>query len=165
LEVFKVLRGITMSWFDILKFEMCEGLSLNVDMFWDKKAKVNFLKAGNYRTLARELEVGALKGNMEVVDSKLTQYGDKNPDYGFTYLVVLGQSHIVIHTWPEERLMNLDVFTCGKEGNPKNIVKYIQNRFNPDKTTVKQNKRGVRKDIENVNEKVDKPSNLRVKKE
>ena len=155
---------IKISWETLLKSEMCEGLSLNVDMFWDEGKNVNFLKASNYKLLAKRLEIGAKKGNMKIVDTKLTQYGDKNPDYGFTYLVVLGQSHIVIHTWPEERLMNLDVFTCGEEGSPVKIVHYIRESFKPDDFVVKQNKRGIRSHVKSVDEKLDKPEDLKVKK-
>ena len=155
---------IKISWETLLKSEMCEGLSLNVDMFWDEGKNVNFLKASNYKLLAKRLEIGAKKGNMKIVDTKLTQYGDKNPDYGFTYLVVLGQSHIVIHTWPEERLMNLDAFTCGEEGSPVKIVHYIRESFKPDDFVVKQNKRGIRSHVKSVDEKLDKPKDLKVKK-
>lgn len=32
---------------------------------------------------------------------------------GITYLVVLAQSHLAAHTWPEHRFMTVDFFTCG----------------------------------------------------
>jgi len=32
---------------------------------------------------------------------------------GVTYLVVLAQSHLAAHTWPEHRFMTVDFFTCG----------------------------------------------------
>lgn len=36
---------------------------------------------------------------------------------GVTALCLLSESHISIHTWPEEGCASVDVFTCG-ESNP-----------------------------------------------
>lgn len=33
--------------------------------------------------------------------------------HGLTYLVLLAQSHLAAHTWPEHRYMAVDFFTCG----------------------------------------------------
>ncbi len=33
--------------------------------------------------------------------------------HGITYLVLLAQSHLAVHTWPEHRYMAVDFFTCG----------------------------------------------------
>ena len=64
--------------------DYCRGLSLNVDFFWDIDDDVEFLKAKNYKILEKELFVGAKLAGMKVIDNKLTEYGDKNPNYGFT---------------------------------------------------------------------------------
>lgn len=32
---------------------------------------------------------------------------------GFTAVLLLAESHIALHTWPEERFVAADVFTCG----------------------------------------------------
>ncbi len=34
--------------------------------------------------------------------------------HGITYIVVIAESHIAIHTYPESNYMSLDVFTCGE---------------------------------------------------
>ena len=31
---------------------------------------------------------------------------------GLTYILVLSQSHMIVHTWPEYRIMVADVFVC-----------------------------------------------------
>ena len=33
--------------------------------------------------------------------------------HGLTYLVLLAQSHLAVHTWPEHHYMAVDFFTCG----------------------------------------------------
>jgi S-adenosylmethionine decarboxylase len=34
---------------------------------------------------------------------------------GFTALLLLGESHAAVHTWPEERLARVDFFSCSPE--------------------------------------------------
>lgn len=33
--------------------------------------------------------------------------------FGITCLILLTQSHLAVHTWPEHRFMAVDLFTCG----------------------------------------------------
>lgn len=35
--------------------------------------------------------------------------------YGWTGVLVLGESHVSVHTWPERGVINLDLFTCSGE--------------------------------------------------
>jgi S-adenosylmethionine decarboxylase len=35
------------------------------------------------------------------------------PNGAVTLVLVLAESHLSIHTWPEERLLALDLFSCG----------------------------------------------------
>jgi hypothetical protein len=80
------------SWKDFLnESEYCKGLSLNVDLFWDDEDDTEFLKAKNYKNIKKELYIGAELASMKIIDHRLTEYGDKNPDYGFTYLYVISQ--------------------------------------------------------------------------
>lgn len=138
--------------------DYCSGLSLNVD-FWYAPEKSDFLKVANKDTLTDSLAKAAEHGNMKVFDKRLTLY-DNNPESGFTYLIVLGQSHIVVHTWPEKGLLNIDVFTCGSEGDPKAIIEWIKTNFPPLHMKVGQNERGIRKHMQHAGEKIDKPSDI-----
>lgn len=143
--------------------DYCEGVSLNVDFFWDTNKDVSFLTTGNNKdekgVLRQHLLRAVIAGKMTVFDKRMTQYG-KDPNFGFTYLVVLGQSHIMIHTWPEKHMMNLDVFTCGTEGDPHAIVAYLKQATNPDRVQTHQARRGVRADPKDANDHIDTPEQI-----
>lgn len=47
---------------------------------------------------------------------------------GWTGALVLGESHLSIHSWPERKILNLDLFTCS--GNDlTNCRDYIEQVF------------------------------------
>ena len=45
--------------------------------------------------------------------------------YGVTAIALLAESHISIHTWPENGLAVCDVFTCGDHTNPRSAATYM----------------------------------------
>lgn len=147
-------------YFNLREADYCAGLSLNADMFWDKSKDVSFLTIGNKNFLVNSVLDGVKASKMNLVDQRVTSYG-ADPNFGFSFLAVLGQSHVMIHTWPESHMMNIDVFTCGNEGSPHVLLQHIQNAIKPDHIQIGQNQRGIRKDIENAREKPDTPKDLK----
>lgn len=50
--------------------------------------------------------------------------------YGISYLVVLEESHIAIHTWPEKGYIHLDVVTCTVEDmDVEKLIKVVSEIF------------------------------------
>ena len=49
---------------------------------------------------------------------------------GVSGVVVLAESHISIHTWPEKGVATLDIFMCGK-ADPKIAALYLSQHFLP----------------------------------
>lgn len=39
--------------------------------------------------------------------------------HGSTMVLLLAESHLAIHTWPEERFAAMDIFTCGDTMRPE----------------------------------------------
>lgn len=60
---------------------------------------------------------------------------------GLTGYLLLSESHISIHTWPEHGYAAIDVFTCGKM-NPKVAVEYIKRQLKARNASVQVIKRG-----------------------
>jgi S-adenosylmethionine decarboxylase len=145
-----------------LEADYCEGLSINADFFWSADKDVSFLTVGQSHVLTNLFQQAARAGMMKIVDTRLTKYG-ASPEFGFTYLVVLGQSHIVIHSWPEKHMLNIDIFTCGpQEGSPVKILDYVKQALKPDQVRNNQYQRGIRKDVENASEQPDPPSAIKI---
>ena len=69
---------------------------------------------------------GAKKSGATVLSDHFHHFGD---GYGLTGVIVLAESHISIHTWPEKNYAAIDVFMCGK-CDPEVAVDHITSRLN-----------------------------------
>lgn len=59
--------------------------------------------------------------------SVITHYNYHFEPQGVSGFVVLGESHIAIHTWPEKEYASIDIYTCGhKELNDKIAMRIIK---------------------------------------
>ena len=61
---------------------------------------------------------------------------------GVTGIVLLAESHIAIHTWPEFNYVALDIYTCGDKASPLKALEYLKEKFRPKKVEMQQIKRG-----------------------
>ena len=52
---------------------------------------------------------------------------------GVTAFAMLAESHISIHTWPEEGVAKCDIFTCGDKCDPHKAVEYLGKTFKANK--------------------------------
>ena len=49
--------------------------------------------------------------------------------HGVTAVALLAESHISIHTWPENGMAVCDVFTCGNQTQPQRAAQYMYERM------------------------------------
>ncbi|HWW48659.1 MAG TPA: adenosylmethionine decarboxylase [Xanthobacteraceae bacterium] len=63
------------------------------------------------------------------------------PNGGVSGVAVLAESHISIHSWPENGYAALDVFMCG-DAQPEKCVEVLRKAFRPDRIEVKEILRG-----------------------
>lgn len=69
-----------------------------------------------------------------------------NPQ-GMTGIVLLAESHLAIHSWPEINYLAIDIFTCGKKAMPYQALQYFKKVFQPKKVVIKEIKRGVKNSV------------------
>lgn len=63
------------------------------------------------------------------------------PNGGVSGVAVLAESHISIHSWPENGYAALDVFMCG-DAEPERCVEVLREAFSPEKLVVSEHLRG-----------------------
>jgi len=69
------------------------------------------------------------------------QYKQFDPQ-GATVLVLLSESHLSIHTYPERGFAALDCYTCGEAVDPEVAINYLLEIFKPETIHPKLLKRG-----------------------
>lgn len=65
-----------------------------------------------------------------------------NP-YGVSGVVIIAESHLAIHTWPELGYAAVDLFTCGDKCDPKVSYEYLRKKFNSKDASYTELKRGI----------------------
>ena len=55
--------------------------------------------------------------------------------YGVSGVVIIQESHLTIHTWPEYGYAAIDVFTCSSKLSLQEAVQYITEQFNAENVT------------------------------
>ena len=63
------------------------------------------------------------------------------PNGGVSGVVVLAESHISIHTWPERRFAAIDIFMCGA-CNPHDALPVLREAFHPERVDLDEERRG-----------------------
>lgn len=87
----------------------------------------------------------------EVAAAGLTPVGELfqafAPPGGVTGVVLLAESHLALHTWPEQRAVTLDVFVCNvgqdNSGRARALLDTLVARFAPERVTRQQLERGA----------------------
>lgn len=63
--------------------------------------------------------------------------------YGVSGVVVIAESHVAIHTWPEYNYAAVDIFTCGDTIDPWVIQEHLKDYFNSKNVSSMEMKRGM----------------------
>lgn len=88
----------------------------------------------------REILVSAAKAcKATLVDVAFHEF----KPFGVSGVVVIAESHLSIHTWPEYRYAAVDIFTCGETIDPERAVQHIADRFHCPHPSIMEVKRGI----------------------
>jgi S-adenosylmethionine decarboxylase len=80
--------------------------------------------------------------NCELVDSIEYRF---QPN-GVSAVLLLKESHISIHTWPDDGYAAVDIFTCGDKATPHASVQYLIDSFEANRYWTKSVLRGLKND-------------------
>src|SRR5512143_2042017 len=65
-----------------------------------------------------------------------------NP-HGVSGVVVIAESHLAIHTWPEFGYAAVDLFTCGEDVNPEIAFNVLKEQLGAGSFSAMEMKRGI----------------------
>jgi S-adenosylmethionine decarboxylase len=89
--------------------------------------------------IEEHMRTAARKANSTVVNSTFHRF---NP-YGVSGVVVIAESHLSIHTWPEYGYAAVDIFTCGDSVDPWKAFEYLKDVMKSERESVLELQRGV----------------------
>jgi len=92
----------------------------------------------NTYVLQSILEEAVEYANLTKINSHYHQFYPK----GVTGVILLAESHISIHTWPEHNLATIDIYTCGDITKAEICFNYIIEKLNATITNLHVIKRG-----------------------
>ncbi len=84
------------------------------------------------------LRSAALKAGATILHSHFHHF---TPNGGVSGVVVLAESHISIHTWPERAFAAIDIFMCGA-CDPHRAIPVLREAFTPDRLDIDEQRRG-----------------------
>ncbi len=85
------------------------------------------------------LLAAAEESGATIIDHRFYQFSPR----GVTGFLLLAESHLSVHTWPEEGLASVDIFTCGSQVDTDLIYEYIRSEFCAKEVSVMEVKRGT----------------------
>lgn len=101
-------------------FEACDTLPTEADQLRD------------------QLESAAIAMGCTLVQSVFHQFSP----HGLSGVVIIAESHLAVHTWPEHRTACVDFFTCSDRMDAKIGIEMLFRHFAAQTVTIKQIARG-----------------------
>jgi len=81
----------------------------------------------------------ALKAGAEIREVAFHRFSPQ----GVSGVIIISESHLAIHTWPELGYAALDVFTCGDTVDPWVACNDIVEKFGAENVTATESRRGI----------------------
>ncbi len=96
----------------------------------------------NSALVEREMQKAARAAKATIVRSTFHTFSP----YGVSGVVVIAESHLTIHTWPEHNYAAVDIFTCGTSVEPYTAYQVLKDAFRSKNSSVIELKRGLLED-------------------
>lgn len=82
----------------------------------------------------------AKESGAEIIGSMFHEFEPQ----GVSGVVVISESHLTIHTWPEQAYAAVDIFTCGEHTDPWKALEYLAKEFGAEETHSMEISRGIK---------------------
>lgn len=113
-----------------------EPLGIHVTAeFWGTKNQINDEKL---------LEAVLIQAAKQANSSPLKIAIESFEPQGITGVLILAESHVSVHTWPERNYVAVDAFTCGAHTSPQKAIDYLEQAFQPEQVSRQEIMRGVK---------------------
>src|SRR3989344_5452897 len=83
------------------------------------------------------------RSGFQIVASRFHKFsGINHPDIsGITGVIIVSESHITVHTWPERKFVNVDVFFCNytrdNTRKARDVFRFFRKLYRPKKIRLK----------------------------
>lgn len=81
----------------------------------------------------------AKKAGATIIDVSFHEFSP----FGISGMVVIAESHLSIHTWPEYGYAAVDIFTCGDIIKPEVAAQFLIEKFQCKNPSIVEMKRGI----------------------
>jgi len=90
------------------------------------------------KLIEEKLKEAASASGATIVSSSFHHFSP----HGVTGVLVIQESHLAIHTWPERGFAAVDLFTCGEKIDPWRAYEYIEQALGAENGSAVEVRRG-----------------------
>ncbi|MFZ3193551.1 MAG: adenosylmethionine decarboxylase [Moraxellaceae bacterium] len=116
-----------------------EGIQLMADIF-DCQGDINLLQ--HLEPLRHACLHAVHSANLTIVGERFHQFEPA----GVTGVILLAESHVAIHTWPEQRFVSLDIYVCHFSADNTNkaerLLQHLIDSFDSRQANIHRQTRG-----------------------
>jgi S-adenosylmethionine decarboxylase len=127
------LRRITVDFKEVWTLREL-GRHFVFEMFGCDKKALNDLRA-----IEDAMEKGAVDAGATIIGKVFHKFAPQ----GITGVIIIAESHLSIHTWPELGYAALDIFTCNTATDPMKAYRRITKLLKPKSSSIMELKRGL----------------------
>jgi S-adenosylmethionine decarboxylase proenzyme len=96
-----------------------------------------------------QVVMGALEQACEIAGATIVdRSGHHFSPYGVTAVIVIAESHLAVHTWPEYGYAAVDLFTCGTSVDTWKAFEFVKSAFGATRVEVREFQRGLLSEAE-----------------
>ena len=113
----------------------------------------NFKKLNDKERIIRCLNELPNKLGMTKIIKPVVKYyrgNNKKDPGGYSAFVMIAESHISIHTFPEKKFASIDAYTCSDQIDKKFVVDYFTKQFGLKEIELNYVKRGMKYPLEDL---------------